>query len=241
MATKLELERETHVLETLDALQRAGIELVVVGGYAVDAYAPHRFSVDLDVVVRKQDLQRIASKLEQLGYKHARSRDDFAKSYKGEFQSFIKQLEGGRVSVDLLVNCLCSRSTSACWSFDYIKKHSVMRLVSGIARSVEAVVPSRELLAAMKIHSGRLTDLRDLVMLSLGPDVQAIVRHSLRGDRQALKATARKMLIRMGKQDFRDALKGTFSIQRGRVVEKEMASAASLLEALESSGVKQGF
>jgi len=45
------VERENEILKTIRAFADAGLDFVVVGGYAVSGLGRHRFSVDLDVVI----------------------------------------------------------------------------------------------------------------------------------------------------------------------------------------------
>ena len=61
-------------------------------------------------------------------------------------------------SADLLVGSLVCKATGASWSYDYIRRHSIVAELS-----VRCRVPERELLIALKIRSGRRADLRDIV------------------------------------------------------------------------------
>ena len=61
------------------------------------------------------------------------------------------------VTADLLVGSLVCKATGASWSYDYIRRHSIVAEVS-----VRCRVPERELLIALKIRSRRRADLRDI-------------------------------------------------------------------------------
>ena len=61
------VERESEVLRTIGAFADAGLEFVVVGGYAVSCLGRHRFSVDLDVVIDRRDLDAFTKILEERG------------------------------------------------------------------------------------------------------------------------------------------------------------------------------
>ena len=59
--------REKEIFEALKALK--GCKFAIIGGYAVNAYALPRFSVDCDIVVEEeQDLEEIRKRLEARGY-----------------------------------------------------------------------------------------------------------------------------------------------------------------------------
>lgn len=93
-----------------------------------------------------------------------------------------------------------------------MKKNSQKRLVKGLTESIEAEVPSKELLVALKIHSGRLTDLRDIVMLSADIEKEKIPEMLARGDITALKKIVDKFISNLNGRNFVDSLKGTFNI-----------------------------
>ncbi len=50
------LEREQEVMKILNLLLDKELEFIVVGGYAISTYKK-RFSIDLDVVVKEEDLE----------------------------------------------------------------------------------------------------------------------------------------------------------------------------------------
>ena len=125
--------------------------MIVVGGYAVSARAKHRFSVDCDIVIPKDELDTITELLEAQGFKKTITKDNLDNEYGGEFIRHIKKIENLPVSVDILVNSLVCRTTNASWGFDYILKNSDKIIIAGIENSVEALVPNKELLLAFKI------------------------------------------------------------------------------------------
>ena len=148
------VERENEVLKTIRAFADAGLDFVVVGGYAVSGLGRHRFSVDLDVVVDEKDLDAFTKILEERAFERCAERAGFDQAYGGRFVSYVKRIDGLPVTADLLVGSLVCRATGASWSYDYIKRHSIVAEVSGIELSVRCRVPERELLIALKIHSG---------------------------------------------------------------------------------------
>jgi len=57
--------RENEILRLLNIVSKSGIDLIVVGGYAVSAHAKHRFSVDCDLVAKASDLRSLGVLLEK--------------------------------------------------------------------------------------------------------------------------------------------------------------------------------
>jgi len=124
----------------------------------------HRFSVDCDVVIPKASRPGFGRIVVKEGYEKSVEKQGFDQVYGGEFVSFSKKVGDFPMTVDLLVGSLVSRQTGGVWSYDYIKEYSSHGVVAGIEKSVETTVAEKELLVALKIHSGRETDLRDIVI-----------------------------------------------------------------------------
>ena len=217
------VERENEVLRVIRSFTEANLEFVVVGGYAVSGLGRHRFSVDLDVVIAEKDLEAFTRILEEGGFSRYVERAGFDEVYGGRFVSYVKRVDGLPVTADLLVGSLVCRATGASWSYEYIKSYSIETEVAGIEISARCRVPERELLIALKIHSGRRTDLRDVVVLMESADVDEIVRHLKRGDLEKLKTRIVRMLEMLRDPRLVDSLKGMFSIQRDVTGEIERA------------------
>lgn len=84
-------ETSKHVVkELLDA----GTEVGVIGGWAIWAYNPYKYSLDIDVVLRPGGLWKVREKLLQLG---------FAETSGGHLgkKGFKKAVEGGAIEVDV--------------------------------------------------------------------------------------------------------------------------------------------
>ncbi|MBS7269689.1 MAG: hypothetical protein KIH10_12730 [Candidatus Freyarchaeota archaeon] len=212
--TALFVERENEILEIIRSFADAGLEFVVVGGYAVSGFGRHRFSVDLDVVIDEKDLEVFTRILEERVFSRHAERAGFDEAYGGRFVSYVKRIDGLPVTADLLVGSLVCRATGASWSYEYMKSHSIEAEVAGIELSARCRVPERELLIALKIHSGRRADLRDMVMLMGGAEVDKIVRHLKRGDIEKLKTQIGRILGMLGDPRLVDSLEGVFTIQR---------------------------
>jgi hypothetical protein len=65
------------------------------------------------------------------------------------------------------------------------------------------------LLFALKLHSGRLADTRDLVV-GMRADFDRIERHLRRGDIDALDERIERVIDRLEGDDFADSFKGVF-------------------------------
>ncbi|OGJ17358.1 hypothetical protein A3K73_06040 [Candidatus Pacearchaeota archaeon RBG_13_36_9] len=199
------LEREREVIRILSLLLDENPDFIVVGGYAVSTYKK-RFSIDLDLVVSEVDLNRFESILKKQGYiNHYEKKVELL--YGENFKRFMKKLLSLPVDVDLLINGLVSRTTNASWGFDYIKKNSIKNKLNDL----EFLIPKKELLIAMKFHSGRLSDIRDIVAL-MPCNEEELKKHLLIGDLKNLKESIKKQLAFLEKPQFDDSFKGIFGV-----------------------------
>jgi len=206
------IERENEILRIIERLKNAGLDFIVVGGHAVSGLARHRFSVDLDSVVREDQLKEFKKILEKEGYVKKVEKRGIDELYGGWFESYVKKIKGLPVTVDLLVGSLVSRGTNASWSFNYIKENSTTVNISGTELSVVGQVPERELLIAFKLHSMRRADIRDMIMLSGGSDWEKILEHAKRGDLKRLKDQINRAAAVLEERSLVDSLKGVFSL-----------------------------
>ncbi len=218
MATDFDIKREIEILRLLKIFKN--LKFVVVGGYAVDAYTVHRFSIDLDLIIREKSAGKFGRLLKKEGYRKSGSKEGFDSAYSGKFMRFEKN----QVAVDFLINSLVCRGTGASWSFENVFGNSKKMLVKGLTESVEARVPEKEMLVAMKVHSGRITDLRDIVMLCEELDNEKIWEFSNKGNKTAVKAAVEKYIDLLGNKNFINSLKGIFSIsgKQGKIDISEM-------------------
>lgn len=206
------IERENEILKTVRSLAEARLDFVVVGGYAVSALARHRFSVDCDIVVPKNRLGDFESILGKEGFMKHVERAGFDEIYAGEFVSYKKEIAGLPVTIDLLVGSLVCRATKAAWSFEYVKRHSMVANISGTEASVSCRVPERELLIAFKIHSARRADVRDIIMLRENADFEKVLGHMRKGDTEALKGQVKNIIAALEDKNLVDSLKGVFTL-----------------------------
>jgi hypothetical protein len=130
--------------------------------------------------------------------------------YGGQYLAYEKDAELP-VTIDLLVNELQCRQTGASWSYNYLRDHAVRKRIDGSERSVTVHVPERELLTAIKLHSARQTDARDVVALSSNADYDQVTSHLKRGDPQKRRQSLKQVKETIGTDDFQDSFKGVFS------------------------------
>lgn len=200
------IDRENEIFGVLQEFKTEGLDFVVVGGYGVSAYQ-HRYSVDADIVLRSEDLERFTQVLEQRGFEKDTDRDLV---YSGRYLAYLKD-EELPVTIDLLVDELQCWQTDASWSYQDFEGHSVEKEIEGSEESVQVRVPSEELLIAVKLHSGRLTDARDVVALIEDAEMEEVEKHIDRGDRERLRQVLENIEQTISDTDFEDSFKRVFS------------------------------
>ncbi len=188
-------------------------EFVLIGGYAVSALSSHRFSVDSDVVIARKTSNQFRSLLKTEGYIRRRSAK-VGKEYVGSIEMYVKTVKAGKISVDLFLSSITARETGASWSYEHIRKNSVEAVVTGIRNSANVTVPTKELLIAMKIHSGRDADIRDIVMLCENADWNSVAKHAARGDIKILLNQVTKILDKIESEEFLSSLRATFELRQ---------------------------
>lgn len=216
--------RENTIFEILKAFRDGGLSFLVIGGYAVSAYR-HRFSVDADVVIMKDDLAKFETVLRENGFSKYVSRA-LDHPY-AEFTRYEKK--ENKVSVDLLINGVMSRQTGAFFSYLELAEHSEEREVIGTEKSVVLMVPAKEMLIALKLHAGRLTDFRDVAALSYNLDLTLLKKFLPRGDVAVVKENLKKLSQIIDEQNFVDSFKGVFAERNFRIDIKEIRKVCDAL------------
>src|SRR3989344_9038416 len=210
------LDTEKEVIRLIELFKDNNLKFIVIGGYAVSTYKK-RFSVDLDVIIKEEDLIKFEELLQKEGFSLSYEKE-IALLYGENFKRFRKKMNNLPVDVDLLINGLASRTTDATWSFENIDKNSQKRKLD----SLEFLTPTRELLISMKMHSGRLSDVRDIIAL-MPCNKDKLKEFLLRGDLSNLKASIKKQALFIEKPQFDDSFKGIFGIQAYNPKEIESA------------------
>lgn len=219
--------------ECFDFLRRIPTKTpyVVIGGYAVTSYGFPRFSVDLDLTISKSELSFFKEHVQQSGFVFTKGKEDLA--YAGRFERYEKNL----VSIDLLINGVASRQTGYCYPFSYIFKHSHIRETSGWdpANTVKARIATKEMLLALKIHSMRTADKRDIIMLCYEkPNVFDIITHLKKGLRKQLQGHIDELRALLGSAALKDSLKGVYSIDEF-IYKKTIKNCEQTLDELKTS------
>ncbi len=205
--------REMEIFEGLRRL--TGTEFVVIGGYAVNAYAPPRFSVDCDVVVENgKHAERMAHRLVERGFKNAESGKTPGR-YGGAFVRMEKTLGNGlKASFDLLIREVYDQRTRARFSFPWIHSHSARRVLRGktFPSPLETRIADADALVVMKLVASRKADLRDVFMLAPQTETREsreFVRRevSQRTDWKAAIARASETIL---SKEFRKNVEGVY-------------------------------
>lgn len=200
-------ERQSELVATHRAIRDAELPYVLVGGWAVSAFQT-RFTTDIDAVIPKTALEDYESLLEGRGYEKEFDAD-VSNQYEGRMVQFAKAVGENDVTFEALVEAIRCRQTDAEWSYRYLHEHSTVASLN-VAEDLEGRIPEPALLFALKLHSGRMADTRDLVVISTRADFDRIERHIHRGDADGLDSQIADVVERLTNDDFEDSFKGVF-------------------------------
>jgi hypothetical protein len=200
-------ERQSELIDTHRAVQNAELPYVLVGGWAVSAFQT-RFTTDIDTVIPDTALDDYDTLLRDLGYEKQFEKD-VSKEYDGRMVQYTKQVGDNEVKFEALVDAMSCRQTDAEWSYRYLHEHSTIESLD-VAEDLNGRIPEPALLFAMKLHSGRKADTRDLVVISLRANFDRIERHVHRGDLEKLDRQIGTILNRLKQDGFEDSFKGVF-------------------------------
>ncbi|WP_114578376.1 nucleotidyltransferase family protein [Saliphagus sp. LR7] len=201
--------RSDALIDLLEELTENDYRYVLVGGYAVSAFNA-RFSTDLDLVVAPDAKTEFIEFLETRGFEET---DSHAKQwfYDTEVVEYEKRLTPQQpIGFDLLVNGLGCRQTQAQWSFDYLYDHSQQEKVSGGTQTTTARVIDGAVLVAAKLHSGRETDLRDVLAIAEEINLKAVTPHLQRGDEAALRDQLERGIQILESEELRHGYRSDF-------------------------------
>ena len=184
-------------------------QYVIIGGYAVTSFGFPRFSVELDITIPESELPFFKKALSDNDFVFTKGKDDLL--YSGKFERYEK----GLVSIDLLINGVSSRQTGYLYPFQYLFKNSQIRETSGWdpLNKVKARIAKKEMLIALKIHSMRMTDKRDVIMLCYEiPNIRIIINHLENSPKEKIIEHVNDLLANLNEKNLRDSIKGVYSI-----------------------------
>ncbi|MCL4437294.1 MAG: hypothetical protein M1503_04795 [Thaumarchaeota archaeon] len=198
-------DREKIVLEMLEKIPKQSV--VLIGGYAVNAYVPPRFSIDCDLVVL-DDLAEVEASLKSNGFVKTESGDMIY----GDYVRFLREKE--KASFDLLVNAVSDRHTGVVFEKMLFEKYSKKRVTVGRATParIEMKIADPELLFAMKFVSGRKQDIRDILMLS-GEDLNWSLVVNLVSKKCEIDLVEKRIVLikqKIESESYRDSLHGPY-------------------------------
>ena len=202
------IKKENEIFDILQKFIISNLDFIIVGGYAVSAFK-HRFSVDVDIVIQSQNIKSFEEILKKQGFKKTISKD-LENIYASKFIRYEKD----DASIDLLIDALASRSTNAAFSYKLLLDNSQKKRIIGIEKEISAKIPIKELLIVMKIHSGRLTDFRDIAALAKETDLSLIKKFLFIGDLEKVNENLKKLNLVVNNKNFIDSFKGVFIEKR---------------------------
>ena len=221
------VKRENQIFNVLSEFINNKLRFVIVGGYAVSAYK-HRFSIDADIIIKKEDLKKFEEILKKNKFNNSISKE-LEHIYASEFKRYETK-EKPSASIDILINGIGSRTTNASFSLEQIEKHSKKRKIIGMEKEIIAIVPNKEIIIALKIHSGRLTDFRDIVALCQNIEIEIIKEYTKIGNKNILRENIKKLLELIEKKEFIDSFKGVFQEKKYNIDLNEVKKLKKLLE-----------
>ena len=203
--------RETEIIRILRVLTEATDGFVVIGGYAVNAFGQHRFSIDCDLATNMNYIPVIDRTLLGEGYTLWKGR--FRPPIGVTTREYRKSVADLPVSVELLVNTVVGRQTSGTWTYKFIHENSGEAIVVGATDSTPSRVAQRNLLVAMKLHSGRTQDLADVVMLSERVDWKDAARCAACGSKEKLMNQVESAIREVSSSKFASSMKSSFAMR----------------------------
>ncbi len=211
--------REDEIFRTLKELK--GCDFAVVGGYAVNAYALPRFSVDCDIVIRNEnELGKIERILQKAGYNKKCLPKEA--QYSGSFSRQEKVLENGfRVSMDILIGTVTDRMTGAAFSAEWVFDNSSQKVLKGktITEELKLRIINLDALLVMKITSCRAADIRDVFMMITNAKNLEWVKAEVAA-RCDFNDKINKIIEKITSKQFKDGLSGVYGYFDEKVFEK---------------------
>ncbi|MBU1203578.1 MAG: hypothetical protein KKG60_00740 [Nanoarchaeota archaeon] len=221
------INRENTIFKIMQEFLDAGLYFIVIGGYAVSAFK-HRFSVDLDIVIKESDKEKFMSLLSKKGLRRTIMRK-LDHIYAPEFIRYEVKNKLP-VSIDLFIGGVGSRTTDASFSFEQLKENSEKRNIIGLEKEIVVRIPKKEMLIILKLHSGRLTDFRDIAALGKNMNLDLIRKFVWKGKKSIVKKNIKRFLSLLEDKNFMDGFKGVFIEKKYDVDTGELKKLKWLLE-----------
>jgi hypothetical protein len=167
-------QRERAALEVLDAWpwELGG---VVIGGYAVCAYGPPRYSSDVDIVIPFGSATQIRAWLGNRGFQLEKHTTPNSQNYEGQVERFRSE----DVTLDLLAGAVRDRDAQvdipANWVADRSRAVRLQTVSAGTRVPIPIARP--EALWALKLQAGRDSGISDLFAIAEEPvDIDEVAR-----------------------------------------------------------------
>jgi hypothetical protein len=183
-----------------------------VGGHALNAYVPPRFSVDCDLVLKEEKTAaQIGKILRERGFEKVREGETTPPG--GKFVVYTRRVNGTRVNFDLLLKAITDRlsgaSFEAKWIFERSKVRRVWARASPISVDIRTTDP--ECLLITKFLTARKQDIRDVFMLAqLDLDWEYIGTYLSGLPGGVVAGGAKRCRELVESKEFRDGLHGVF-------------------------------
>ena len=132
------------------------------------------------------------------------------KELENVYSSKFVRYEKEQASVDILVDALASRTTDASFGYELVFDNSIKKKIIGIEKEIIARIPIKELLIVMKLHSGRLTDFRDIAALAKDTDLELIKKFLFIGNLNKVRENLSSLHKVVNNKNFVDSFKGVF-------------------------------
>jgi len=216
-------EREKFIFNLIKKIK--GIDFVVIGGYAVNAYTLPRFSIDCDFVVKtKEEGKKLQEFFELNGFNKTVS--GATQSYKGNFIA-LKTSKPVKTSIDILVESVFDRITETEIPAKLIFQYSKKRIIygKGTPIQIETKVVNPEMLFYIKCIPARKSDIRDCFMLS-STKLNKQIFKELKKELIVPKKSIEKIIEITSKKQFINALQGIY----GKIPEEQLEKTKHELE-----------
>lgn len=216
------IKKEKGIFDILQKFIDTKLDFIIVGGYAVSAFK-HRFSIDADIVVQSKDMEKFETIVIKENFKKTKEKE-LENIYSSKFVRYEKEA----ASVDFLIDAVAARATGASFSYHLLSDNSTQKKIIGIEKEIFARVPTKELIIAMKVHSGRLTDFRDIAALAKGTSLAKIKRFLLIGDLEVLNDHLNNLAAVVKNKNFINSFKGVFVEKKFDVDMKQVEQISKL-------------